>query len=99
MVFVPPFDALATAISPDDLWNVFINGKVEKVPAVFRMLGQFDYVVFAGFRPIDMKTMACLDPVFTASGFAIYAVLAASLHVGQSADSPPCADRPKGWCP
>lgn len=69
--FQPDYAMLATSLSPDALWSVFVGGQ-GTAPAA---LADYDYVVFAGTEPFQIADNARLAPVFQSPLFRLYRIV------------------------
>ncbi len=66
----PPYDALADAATPPELWDVVLAGR--NTPKV---LQQYDFVAVTGGEPLSLPPAPCLRPFFGQSTFEIFTVL------------------------
>jgi hypothetical protein len=71
-----PYDMLAVAATPQDLWAVIVAGRDPAKTAVLRTaLQQYDYVAVTGGKPLDIPPTPCLRPIFRQPTFEIFTVL------------------------
>jgi hypothetical protein len=73
----PPYDMLADAATPQDLWAVIVAGPRDaaKTADLPRMLQQYDFVAVTGGEPSDVLPTQCLRPFFRQPIFEILTVL------------------------
>jgi hypothetical protein len=66
----PPYDALAAAATPPELWDVVLAGG--NTPKV---LQQYDFLAVTGSKPLSLSPAPCLRPFFGQSTFEIFRIL------------------------
>jgi hypothetical protein len=66
----PPYDALADAATPPELWDVVLAGR--NTPKV---LQRYDFLAVTGGKPPILPPTPCLRPFFGQSTFEIYRIL------------------------
>jgi hypothetical protein len=73
----PPYDELADAAAPEDLWAVITAGRDEARTAarLSRVLQQYDFVAVTGGEPTGVPPTRCLRPFFKQPSFEIFTVL------------------------
>ena len=72
----PPYDVLAYAATPQDLWGVVVPGRnAAKTAGLPKALQQYDFVAVTGGEPLDIPTTRCLWPFFRQPTFEIFTVL------------------------
>jgi hypothetical protein len=72
----PPYDMLADAATPQDLWAVIVAGRdAAKTAGLPRVLQQYDFVAVTGGEPSDVPPTQCLRPFFRQPTFEIFTVL------------------------
>jgi hypothetical protein len=72
----PPYDMLADAATPQDLWAVIVAGRdAAKTAGPPRVLRQYDFVAVTGGEPSDVLPTQCLRPFFRHPTFEIFTVL------------------------
>jgi hypothetical protein len=73
----PPYDALADAATPQDLWAVIIAGRdaAQTAARPSRALRQYDFVAVTGGEPSGAPPTRCLRPFFKQPTLEIFTVL------------------------
>ncbi len=71
----PPYDALAAATGPQDLWAAFVERDATRRKAVLPVLARYDYVVFTDRGPVPVLEDPCLATVFDGASFRIFRVV------------------------
>ena len=72
----PPYDMLADAATPQDLWGVVVLGRnAAKTAGLPKVLQQYDFVAVTGGEPLDVPITRCLWPFFKQPTFEIFTVL------------------------
>jgi hypothetical protein len=72
----PPYDVLAGAATPQDLWSVVAPGRdAANAAGLPRALQQYDFVAVTGGEPWDVPRTRCLRLFFKQPSFEIFAVL------------------------
>jgi hypothetical protein len=72
----PPYDMLAYAATPQELWGVVVPGRnAAKTAGLPKALQQYDFVAVTGGEPLDVPTTRCLWPFFKQPTFEIFTVL------------------------
>ena len=72
----PPYEMLADAATPQDLWAVIVAGRdAAKTAVLSRALQQYDFVAVTGGKPSDIPPTRCLRPFFRQPTFEIFTVL------------------------
>jgi len=72
----PPYDMLADAATPQDLWAVIVAGRdAAKTADLPRVLQRYDFVAVTGVEPSDVPPTQCLRPFFRQPTFEIFTVL------------------------
>ncbi len=72
----PPYDTLADAATPQDLWAVIERAVDTAETAVLpRALQHYDFVAVTGGEPSDVPPTQCLRPFFRQPTFEIFTVL------------------------
>jgi hypothetical protein len=72
----PPYDVLADAAMPPELWDVVaLGGDAAKTGQVLRALQQYDFVAVIGDEPSDVSPTRCLRLLFKQPTFEIFTVL------------------------
>jgi len=66
----PPYDALADAATPPELWDLVLAGR--NTPKV---LQQYDFLAVTGSKPLSLPPAPCLRPFFGQSTFEIFRIL------------------------
>jgi hypothetical protein len=66
----PPYDALADAATPPELWDVVLAGR--NTPKV---LQRYDFLAVTGSKPLSLPPAPCLRPFFGQSTFEIFRIL------------------------
>lgn len=66
----PPYDALADAATPPELWDVVLAGS--NTPKV---LQRYDFLAVTGSKPLSLPPAPCLRPFFGQSTFEIFRIL------------------------
>jgi hypothetical protein len=66
----PPYDALADAATPPELWDVVLAGR--NTPKV---LQRYDFLAVTGAKPLSLPPAPCLQPFFGHSTFEIFRIL------------------------
>jgi hypothetical protein len=68
----PPYDRLATAVTPFDLWAAFVAGDADGRARVSGALALYDAIVFTDRKPLQVPQDHCLQPVFGRPTFQIF---------------------------
>jgi hypothetical protein len=72
----PPYDTLADAATPQELWAVVVSGgDAAKTGGPLRALQQYDFLAVTGGGPSDVSPARCLRPLFEQPSFKIFTVL------------------------
>lgn len=66
----PPYDVLADAATPPELWDVVLAG--HNTPKV---LQRYDFLAVTGSKPLSLPPAPCLRPFFGQSTFEIFRIL------------------------
>jgi hypothetical protein len=72
----PPYETLADAAMPQELWAVVVpGGDAVKTGGPLTALQQYDYLAVTGGEPSGVPPTRCLRPLFTQPTFEIFTVL------------------------
>jgi hypothetical protein len=72
----PPYDVLADAATPPELWAVVaLGGDAAKTGQILKALQQYDFVAVTGDQPSDISPTRCLRLLFKQPTFEIFTVL------------------------
>jgi hypothetical protein len=78
----PPWTELAEAARPQLLWAALVSGDRAAGQGLPPILANYDFIVFAGRKPVAGKPDRCLRAVFEQPDFQIFAILATPGCVG-----------------
>jgi len=70
----PPYDRLAAAAAPFDLWSAFVTGSADAQQRVSGALAEYDAIAFVDRRPFGLPTQRCLRPLSSRPTFQIFAL-------------------------
>ena len=70
----PPYDRLAAAATPFELWSAFMIGNAEARQRVSAALAEYDAIVFVDRRPFALPAQRCLRPLSARPTFQIFAL-------------------------
>jgi hypothetical protein len=70
----PPYDRLAAAATPFELWSAFMIGNAEARQRVSAALAEYDAIVFVDRRPFTLPAQRCLRPLSARPTFRIFAL-------------------------
>ena len=70
----PPFEALAAATSPTELWAGFVGGDAAARAANAPVLKDYDFIVFAHRDPFAVPPSACLEQRAVTLRFQLFAI-------------------------
>jgi hypothetical protein len=70
----PPYDALAAAATPFELWSALATGDADAPPQVSATLARYDAIVFTNRNRFQVPPHRCLWPVLEQPTFQIFAI-------------------------
>jgi hypothetical protein len=68
----PPYDRLAAAATPFELWSAFLTGSTDARQGVTAALAQYDAIAFIGRAPFAVLAQRCLRPLSVRPTFQIF---------------------------
>jgi hypothetical protein len=68
----PPYDRLAAAATPFELWSAFVTGGADARERASAGLAQYDAIVFIGRAPFAVPAQRCLRPLSARPTFQIF---------------------------
>jgi len=68
----PPYDRLAAAATPFELWSAFVTGDADARERASAGLAQYDAIVFIGRAPFAVPAQRCLRPLTVRPTFQIF---------------------------
>jgi hypothetical protein len=68
----PPYDRLAAAATPFELWSAFMTGDADARQLVSAALAEYDAIVFVDRRPFALPAQRCLRPLSARPTFQIF---------------------------
>jgi hypothetical protein len=71
----PPYDRLAAAADPYDLWAAFMTGDSGARIRAGAALAEYDAIVFVDRQPFELPREDCLRPLFGRPTFRIFTLL------------------------
>lgn len=71
----PPYAALAADVSPEGFWDVLVEGRPDDGHRVADALAHYDYVLFAGAGPFELRQPSRLRPRAAIAGARLFAVV------------------------
>jgi hypothetical protein len=74
VALTPPYDRLATAATPFELWSALVTGDADARARVAGALAAYDAIVFTDRNPFQVPPRPCLQPVFAQPTFQIFAL-------------------------
>jgi hypothetical protein len=74
IVLNPPYDRLAAAATPFDLWPAFVTGNADARQRVSAALAAYDAIVFIDRKAFTLPAQRCLRPLSARPTFQVYAV-------------------------
>jgi hypothetical protein len=70
----PPYDRLAAAATPFELWSAFTTRDDTAKGHVSKAVGEYDAIVFVGRKPFALPEQPCLRPLLLRSTFQLFAL-------------------------
>ena len=70
----PPYDHLAAAATPFELWSVFMTGDADARQRVSDAVSQYDAIAFVGRAPFAVPAQRCLRPLSVHPTFQLFAL-------------------------
>ena len=74
VVLKPPYDRLAAAATPFELWAALVTGDAAAQARASAALAAYDAIVFTDRNPLQLPPHPCLQPVFAQATFQIFTV-------------------------
>jgi hypothetical protein len=68
----PPYDRLAIAATPFELWSALVTGDADARVRVAASLAAYDAIVFTDRNPLQVPQQRCLQPAFAQPTFQIF---------------------------
>jgi hypothetical protein len=68
----PPYDRLAAAATPFELWSALVTGDADARVGGSAALAAYDAIVFTNRNPVQVPPHRCLQPVFAQPTFQIF---------------------------
>ena len=68
----PPYDRLAAAATPFELWSALMTGDADARMGGYGALAAYDAIVFTNRNPVQVPPHRCLQPVFAQPTFQIF---------------------------